>query len=211
MEKKIEQVNTLIELLGVTREDVINSWLKSSPNHELVSKMENLMQYEKDRPNIFALSDIVKIEPGMIWYEDDTFSFSIIEGKRIKAVVEYVSTRDNEIYGDLTASTIYDIQERLLSYDDAIHRRYRLSSICKGNEELVDYDQWVLRSVALNYAKIEETLRKISRRPRSFYQWAGHQKVSFGVTYSERVKDAELGEENYYRPVLRAYVNRISF
>lgn len=126
-----------MELLGVTREDVIKSWITSTPDEDLVNKMETLIQNEKNSPAVFGLSEITKIEPGMIWYEDDTFSFSVIKGKRIKAVVELIDTYDNFIYGDLTASTIYDIQERRLSCYKARKRIANLFSICKEGESIV--------------------------------------------------------------------------
>ena len=54
-------------------------------------------------------SKLSKIKLGMIWYEDDSFSFERIANKRIKAVVELIN--DGFIYGDLTVSEIININE----------------------------------------------------------------------------------------------------
>ena len=218
METKIKHVNELMELLGVTREDMMNSWLTSTPNQDLVGKMETLIQNEKNSPVIFGLSDITKIEPGMIWYEDDTFSFSVIKGKRIKAVVELINTYDNFIYGDLTASNIYDIQERCLSNNQARKRIENLSSICKEGESIVIMTTEELEKVAVCYDKIEETLLKIGKDPRKGYQLSNVKSdsnymypVCFDKEHRAQQGMLHCRHERGFRPVLRAHVNRASF
>ena len=196
METKIKQVNELMELLGVTQEDMINSWLTSTPNQDLVGKMETLIQNEKNSPVIFGLSDITKIEPGMIWYEDDTFSFSVIKDKRIKAVVDLVDAYENYIYGDLTASTIYDIQERYLKYHDALVRLDNLSSICKEGEKVVLLSGEKLGKIASCYDKTKETLLKLGKSPRK----EPHMSFTLCAEYTK-----------YFRPTLRVLVKRSSF
>ncbi|MBE6445326.1 MAG: hypothetical protein E7019_04665 [Alphaproteobacteria bacterium] len=220
METKIKHVNELMELLGVTREDVIKSWITSTPDEDLVNKMETLIQNEKNSPAVFGLSEITKIEPGMIWYEDDTFSFSVIKGKKIKAVVELIDTYDNFIYGDLTASTIYDIQERRLSYEQARQRIENLFSICKEGEQLIIIAKNLLYKIASYYDKIEDTLIKIGKEPRKGYQLSYGMcrrnyyitsRVCFDKEKKETSRMLDYGEEGYFRPVLQVHVERSSF
>ncbi len=218
MEAKIKKVNELMELLGVTRADVIKSWITSTPDEDLVNKMETLIQNEENSPAVFGLSEFTKIEPGMIWYEDNTFSFSVIKDKRIKAVVELIDSRDSLIYGDLTASTIYDIQERRLSSDAAWRRLSNLSSICKKGEEIIKMPKDGLLEIAENYNKIKETLIKIGKKPRKGYQLAemtDHQYMTFAVNlYEDNSGGACRGdwkEVFNFRPVLKLKVKRPSF
>ena len=95
-EKKLAQVGELIEKLGLTGKEVVN-YLNNLP------QMNNI--------------DISQIQVGMFWYEDDTFSFQRMVDKRIKAIVEWIG--NSTIYGDLTASEIFDIKEECLNWFDA--------------------------------------------------------------------------------------------
>ena len=54
--------------------------------------------------------DITKVKSGMFWHEGNLFSFERLPDKKIKAVVELVE--DGIIYGDLTASELFDIPEK---------------------------------------------------------------------------------------------------
>lgn len=207
-----------MELLGVTREDVIKSWITSTPDEDLVNKMETLIQNEKNSPAVFGLSEITKIESGMIWYEEDTFSFSVIKGKRIKAVVELIDTYDNFIYGDLTASTIYDIQERRLSCYKARKRIANLFSICKEGESIVMMTTDELKKNASCYDKIEDTLIKIGKKPRKGYQMpyiSPDELYMYTVSFDKENRGSNGNlhreRESDCRPVLRVHVERSSF
>ena len=90
----ITEVNNLIIKLGLSHQDLINAWDLSD-----------------------SQIDISQVKVGMIWYEDDTFSFEKITGKKIKAIVELVHR--GVIYGDLTASDILDVKEQQLTWYNA--------------------------------------------------------------------------------------------
>ena len=49
----------------------------------------------------FSQKNIPKIKAGMFWYDDDTFSVDLLDGKNVKAVVELVDTCLGVVYGDL--------------------------------------------------------------------------------------------------------------
>lgn len=58
-----------------------------------------------------------RVKSGYYWYEDDTFSYSRIPDKKVKAIVDLVE--GGYIYGDLTVSELFPIDEQELSYEDA--------------------------------------------------------------------------------------------
>ena len=64
-----------------------------------------------------AKIDINQVKPGMIWYEDNTFSFDKQADKKIKAIVELVE--NGVIYGDLMASEMHDISDVEITWPDA--------------------------------------------------------------------------------------------
>ena len=76
--------------------------------------------------------DITQVGVGMFWYEDDTFSFDRTTDKKIKAIVELVE--NNVIYGDLTASELFDIPEKELTekYEEKYLRWRKLYPAIKG-------------------------------------------------------------------------------
>ncbi len=49
----------------------------------------------------FSQKNIPKIKAGMFWYDDDTFSVDLLDGKNVKAVVELVDPILGIVYGDL--------------------------------------------------------------------------------------------------------------
>ena len=95
-ENKLVQVDELITKLGLTRDEVVDYLTKSPLGKEA----------EKSCSKI----SIKQVKAGMFWYEDDTFSFGKIADKKLKAVVELVY--NGVIYGDLTASELFDIPEK---------------------------------------------------------------------------------------------------
>ena len=120
--KKLAQVDELVLKLGLTRDEVI----------DFFSKLPLVKEPKKSRPKI----DITQVKVGMIWYEDDTFSFDILP-KKIKAVVELV--KGGIIYGDLTASELFAIPERPMSWFSAKQFFDKFSYLCKDNEKIVWY------------------------------------------------------------------------
>ena len=49
----------------------------------------------------FSQKNIPKIQAGMFWYDDDTFSADLLADKKVKAVVELVDAGLGVVYGDL--------------------------------------------------------------------------------------------------------------
>ena len=112
-----------------------------------------------------------RVKSGCYWYEDDTFSKSRIPDKKLKAIVELVE--GDYIYGDLTASEIYPIDEQELSYDDAKKFFENFSYPCKENEEIVWYDIHQLFRVQKNYYKdVYHVFVDMSKSPRRSGQWS---------------------------------------
>lgn len=112
-----------------------------------------------------------RVKPGCYWYEDDTFSKSRIPDKKVKAIVELVE--GGCIYGDLTASELYPINEQQLSYDDAKKFFEDFSYPCKENEEIVWYDIHQLFRVQKNYYEdVYHMFVKMSKPPRCKGQWS---------------------------------------
>ena len=83
-EQKLAQVDELIKCLDIPREEVIK--------HLQLTSMTNVSAIE-----VLSKTNNPNIKPGMFWYEDDTFSFYRITGKKIKAIVELVE--NDVIYG----------------------------------------------------------------------------------------------------------------
>ena len=112
-----------------------------------------------------------RVKPGCYWYEDDTFSKSRIPNKRVKAIVEFVG--DGYIYGDLTASELFPIDEQQLSYDDAKKFFEEFIYPCKENEKIIWYDIHQLFRVQENYYKdVYHTFVEMSKLPRRNGQWS---------------------------------------
>lgn len=49
----------------------------------------------------FSQENIPKIKAGMFWYDNDTFSADLLDGKKVKAVVELVDPILGVVYGDI--------------------------------------------------------------------------------------------------------------
>ena len=112
-----------------------------------------------------------RVKPGYYWYEDDTFSKSRIPDKKVKAIVELVE--EDCIYGDLTVSELFPIDEQRLSYDNAEKFFEEFSYPCKDNEKIVWYDIYQLSKIKEYYSmKIERVVMEMSKSPRRRGQWS---------------------------------------
>ena len=118
-----------------------------------------------------------QVQVGMIWYEDDTFSFNKVDNKKIKAIVEYIE--DGVIYGDLTASDIYENYEQFTDWFVAKKYIEQFSYPCKQNEEIVWYNIHQLRELKKHYSPVKESFNLIGKRYRQFSYWASEIYPSF--------------------------------
>lgn len=165
--KKLAQVDELVVNLGLTRDEVIDFFTKLPP----------VKEPKKSRPKI----DITQVKVGMIWYEDDTFSFERAASKKIKAVVELVE--DGVIYGDLTASELFGITERPMSWFSAKQFFDKFSYLCKDNEKIVWHNIDQLQSVYKNYNAVKEAFSKLNKMYRRSVYWSS-------TEYKSSVKDS---------------------
>ena len=165
-EQKLAQVDELVLKLGLTRDEVI----------DFFSKLPPVKEPQKSRPKI----DITQVKVGMIWYEDDTFSFDILP-KKIKAVVELV--KGGIIYGDLTASELFCIPERPMSWFSAKQFFDKFSYPCKDNEKIVWHNIDQLQSVYKNYNAVKEAFSKLNKMYRKSVYWSS-------TEYKSSVKDS---------------------
>ena len=157
--KKLAQVDKLVVRLGLTKDEVVEYYTKSP----------QVKEAEEAQPKI----NITQVKVGMIWYEDDTFSFERLTSKRIKAVVEAVDYVNSTICGDLTASELFDFDEQLLNWDDAKKYIENFAYPCKKNERIVWYGGGALRDVYDEYFLVEETFKAIGRKCRTLVYWTG--------------------------------------
>lgn len=119
----------------------------------------------------FKEAEKKRVKPGCYWYEDDTFSKSRIPDKKVKAIVELIE--GDCIYGDLTASELFPIDEQRLSYDEAKKFFEEFSYPCKDNEKIVWYDIYQLSKIKEHYSmKIEGVVMEMSKSPRRRGQWS---------------------------------------
>lgn len=177
----------------------------------------------------------VNVKEGMIWYHDDTFSFELIVGKQVKAVVELVE--DGYVYGDLTAGDVF-IPETgtyriLCPYNKDVLCRYskrknekktivsvndvikRCCYKCKGKEKYVCYSFAQLKAVRDHYDAIANALTKLSKKTRrdvGIGYWtsdgnAGYMRiVPFKKGMPEEAWRSTLLNA-YYRPVIMMKVD----
>lgn len=119
---------------------------------------------------VFCKRDYLNIKSGMFWYADDTFSFERIAGKKIKAMVELVE--NGFIYGDLTASELFDIPERHMTWFNAKQFFDKFSYPCEENEKIVWYNIDQLKSVYKKYNAVKEAFSKFDKMYRRLECWS---------------------------------------
>ena len=125
--------------------------------------------------------DITQVGVGMFWYEDDTFSFDRTTDKKIKAIVELVE--NNVIYGDLTASELFDIPEKELTWYGAKRFYKEFSYSRRKNENIVWYDIDQLKSVYGNYNAIKKAFKKLHKPFREKMYWSSTERGSMYARY----------------------------
>ena len=153
--KKLAQVDELVKSLGLTGEEVVDFFNKLPPVKET----------KKSR----LVSDITQVKVGMIWYEDDTFSFDRITGKKIKAVVELVE--NGVIYGDLTASELFDARGSSMPWMFVNEYIENYNYLCQKNEKIIWYNMRQLIDIGINYYRVKNAFIKLGKRWRKGWYW----------------------------------------
>jgi len=193
---KFSFLECIIKLLGLSHQEVIDYWYN------------NRKKSERYQP-VFVYSSQARV--GNYWYEDDTFSTELMLDKKVKAIVELVD--GGVIYGDLTASELFDIQEKKCNWNEAKKYIEEFSYPCKNGESVCWYGDKLLKEVCHQYAPVKEAFKKIAKKYRDKYYWSSTrvsryraQAVNFfdGFKTDEEVaEDFKLG----IRPVLMLKVS----
>ncbi len=160
-EKKFTQIDALISHLELSREEVAK-YLMGSP----VTKP--------------ATPNVSEIRPGMIWYEDDTFFYSLISGKKIKAIVELVE--EGVVYGDLTVSELFDIPEIYINLGRAKNYIKDFSYPCKKGEEICFYNIRQLQQVQKKYNAVKRAFQYLGKECRQGQYWSCTVPYAHGMT-----------------------------
>ena len=188
--KKLAQVDELVVNLGLTRDEVVDYF----------TKLPSVKKPKKSQLPI----DITQVEIGMFWYEDDTFSFDRITNKKIKAIVELVE--NGIIYGDLTASELFEIEEQCLGWPSAMWRINAFSYPCQKNEKIVLYSIKQFENLCATYTYVRRTFDQIHKRCRKDWYWSSTESVpkfAWGLYFSSGIRnDHDKHSYLYVRPVL---------
>ena len=167
---------------------------------DFFTKLPPVKEPKKSRPKI----DITQVKVGMIWYEDDTFSFDRITGKKIKAIVELVE--GGIIYGDLTASELFEIEEQDLTWHRAMRYIENFSYPCQKNEKIVLYSLKQFVKLSATYEHVRRTFDKIHKQCRECWYWSSTERSSthaWDLDFSGGSKyNASKTNASYVRPVL---------
>lgn len=154
-------------------------------------------------------SDISRIKPGMYWFEDDTFSREKIAGMKVKAIVELVDS-NGIIYGDLTASEIFNIDEKYLKYYDAENYIENFSYPFKDDEGIVLYDHYQLQKVFDFYARIDRSFKLMDKKPRLGKYLSSNGKYEISTDLGSEITEHTMTEDVYpIRPVLALSTHKI--
>ena len=190
-ENKLAQVDELIIKLGLTRDEEVDYFAQSP----LV---------KDDKKSCFKIS-IERVKAGMFWYEDDTFSFERIADKKIKAIVELV--RNGIIYGDLTASELFDISEKYMDWFKAQRFFKEFSYPCKENEKIVWCDKSMFDEIYDAYSPVKKAFEELHKPYRSGEYWsatgytdyfAWYLNFNDGYRRNPNLKDGHRGKVSKY-------------
>ena len=114
--------------------------------------------------------DISEVRVGMIWYEDDTFSFKKRDGKKIKAIVELIDS--DTIYGDISVSEIISVSELNLNWKGTKRYLENFYYPCKPHEEIVWYDIDQFKKIYQQYYFVKKTFKMLGKEYRRGFYWA---------------------------------------
>ncbi|MBR5154545.1 MAG: DUF1566 domain-containing protein [Alphaproteobacteria bacterium] len=200
--KKLARLDKYIERLGVSREDVVEHW-------QLTSMMSATLTMSSAFKS-FSKTDYDNIKPGMFWYEDDTFSINRTMDKKIKAIVELVE--DGIIYGDLTASELFDVYEKDMTWNDVRKFFEKFSYPCQKNEKIVWYSIEQFETVYKHYKAIKKAFEKLHKPFRGVWYWSSTERSSmlaWGVNFGSGNRGTYTKRRSllYVRPVLALKVS----
>lgn len=192
LKEKLALIDELIKCLDIPHEEVIKHWQTAS--------MTNAPANE-----VFTKTDYPNIKPGMFWYEDDTFSFDKIKGKKIKAIVELVE--NGFVYGDLTASEIFAAKAESLYWSHAKDYIRDYDYPCERNEDIVWYNKDQLSKIALNYDPVKNAFRRLGKswRRSTFWTSTGYSEYmrAWVVAFRDNtIKEVSTHSCQCVRPVL---------
>lgn len=165
-EKKLTLIDEMVTSLGISREDILKHW-------KISSTADASSTTSSSEIDILGISDFVNIQPGMFWYEDDTFSFKKLDSKRIKAIVELVE--NTVIYGDLTASEIYRFPEVTKDWFDSIRYINDFIYKCNYNEKIVMYDSDQFWDILKEYKAVQKSFNLIGKPYRKDCYWTSEE------------------------------------
>lgn len=165
-EKKLALVDELVVGLGLTRDEVVDYFTKLLP----------VKEPKKSRPKI----DIMQVKVGMIWYEDDTFSFDILP-KRSKAIVELVEYTTSTVFGDLTASELFEIKEVGLPWHETKMYIEKFSYPCQMDEKIVWYSIEQLKKVYMMYERVRRTFDIVYKQCRKEMHWSSTENSAYNA------------------------------
>ena len=213
--KKLAQVDELIKNLGLSRDETVDYLTKLEQLKDVKkckSRINNMQV--KDVKKSQCIIDITSVQIGMIWYEDDTFSFDRLPNKKIKAVVELIE--NNIIYGDLTASELLTINEQRLTWDKAKMYIKKFSYPRQKNEDIVWYNIEQFKNIRDNYECVKKTFDKLYKEYRKEVYWSsteepdfyGSLKYAWRIYFCGRCKMYQgKSDLSYIRPVLALKVS----
>jgi len=159
---KFEFLEETIKQLGLSRQEVVNYFTEPQSSQSVAI-------------------DISLVEPGMFWYEDNTFSYERLTSKKIKAVVELVE--NGVIYGDLTASELLDIKEQKLPWDEAKRFIEEFSYPCQSNEKIVCNGIEYLEKVYSTYELVKQAFCEVGKPFRESCFWSSTERIATKAWY----------------------------
>ena len=155
-EQKLAQIDELIKCLDIPREEVIK--------HLQLTSMTNVSAIE-----VLSKTNNPNIKPGMFWHEGNLFSFERLPDKKIKAVVELVE--NGVIYGDLTASELFDARESSMPWMFVNEYIENYNYPCQKNEKIIWYNMRQLIDIGINYYRVKNAFIKLGKSWRKSWYW----------------------------------------
>ena len=191
--EKFKFLEETIKQLGLSRQEVIDY---------LSENCKNTSNVHSNTIVVSKLVDILQVKPGMFWFEDDTFSYERQENKKIKSIVELVDNAT--IYGDLTASELFDIKEEHLDWHQIKNRIEQYP--CKKNENIVWCGRNWFEKVYATYGAVKKAFCKLNKpyRDKAYVTCSiegGNKAWIFSFKSGHRWSEF-LHVNYYYRPVL---------
>ena len=131
--------------------------------------------------------------------------------KRIKAIVEWIG--NSTVYGDLTASEIFDVKEECLNWFDAKNYMERFFYPCGKNEKIVLYTLEEFFADKRKYNPVKTAFLAIDKEYRNNRYWTVNElslskAFCFDYTRWECITQVK-SDKLYVRPVLSLKVGEV--